>query len=97
MKVQPTNSIKQTRRTQPVSRQDAKESREEDRVSTSKRNRLDEVKQAAQRTGEQQHAERLRQLEEQIKMGTYRPDPGRIAAEILRAAELQAQISAVLN
>ena len=43
-----------------------------------------------------QRAERLRDLEAAIRGGTYKPDPNRIAEEILRDAELNARLKALL-
>ena len=40
---------------------------------------------------------RLQQLETAIRAGTYQPDAGRIAAQILDAAQLDARLQALLG
>jgi len=97
MKVERLSGIKAARRVTPPAKADRKEERDSEKVSKKGSSQLESVKQAAKRAGEQQHAERLQELEAQIRAGSYRPDPGRIADEILRAAELHAQISLALN
>jgi negative regulator of flagellin synthesis FlgM len=41
--------------------------------------------------------ERLRAIENAVRQGTYRPDPQRIAQQILNEAEISAKVQALLK
>jgi anti-sigma28 factor (negative regulator of flagellin synthesis) len=43
------------------------------------------------------HAARLQQLESQVRSGGYRPDPSRVAEQILADAEVDARLQAMLD
>ena len=97
MKINGVSGVKPPRKVEQPTQEPKREGEPTDRVSTQQQQRLDEVRRAAQQAGDQQHEARLRELEQQIKLGTYKPDPRRIAEEILQAAQLQAQVAAMLH
>ena len=97
MKVNKVSGISPSRQVAAVTKRDKQKEEAGEKVSTAESSRLERVKQAARKAGEQQHTARLQELEAQIQAGTYKPDPAKIADEILRAAELQAQITLALN
>lgn len=80
-----------------VSRE-AREKRERaDRVSTSESAKVaSAVAEAAQGAGATRAA-RLRQIEAAVRQGVYRPDPQRIAQQILNEAEIAAKVQALLT
>jgi len=43
------------------------------------------------------HAARLQQLEAQVRSGGYKPDPSRVAEQILSDAEVDARLQAMLD
>jgi anti-sigma28 factor (negative regulator of flagellin synthesis) len=97
MKVNKVSGVSPSRQVAAVAKRDKQQEEQGEKVSRTDSGRLERVKQAARKAAEQQHTARLQQLEAQIAAGTYKPDPQKIANEILRAAELQAQISIALN
>ena len=50
----------------------------------------------AQKAAGAGHASRLRDIENAVRLGTYKPDVGRIAEEILASAELDARLRTTL-
>jgi negative regulator of flagellin synthesis FlgM len=69
----------------------------EDRVSTRDSARIAEaVSQANQATAAARPA-KLKSIEAAVRQGTYRPDPQRIAEEILDDAELAARLQALFQ
>ena len=50
-----------------------------------------------QRAAGGQRTARLEQLESQVRSGGYRPDPSRVAEQILSDAEVDARIAAMLQ
>ncbi|RMG11302.1 MAG: flagellar biosynthesis protein FlgM [Deltaproteobacteria bacterium] len=68
-----------------------------DRVSTDAAARLEAAVTEAQRQAGLDRAARLEALEAAVKSGVYRPDPQRIAQEILYSAELAARLRAMLK
>src|ERR671926_343736 len=67
-----------------------------DRVSVDEAQKLaDQVQVARMRAGGARSA-RLSQIEAAVRGGHYRPDPGQIAEQILSAAEVDAQLQAML-
>jgi negative regulator of flagellin synthesis FlgM len=68
-----------------------------DRVSTSETGKVaSAVAEAAQGAGVTRAA-RLRQIEAAVRQGVYRPDPQRIAQQILNEAEIAAKLQALLR
>ncbi len=67
-----------------------------DRVSTDDSAKIAEVIARASGTASAGHAAKLQAIEAAVRQGTYRPDPQRIAQEILNDAELAARLQALL-
>ncbi|OFX24432.1 MAG: hypothetical protein A2V77_19725 [Anaeromyxobacter sp. RBG_16_69_14] len=67
-----------------------------DRVSTADSARIAETIARASRTAGAGHSAKLQAIEAAVRQGTYRPDPQRIAQEILNDAELAARLQALL-
>jgi negative regulator of flagellin synthesis FlgM len=68
-----------------------------DRVTADERRSLETVTLRAREVLNRSRAERLDGLKAQIEAGTYRPDTGRLAEEILRDAEIEAMLRALLR
>jgi negative regulator of flagellin synthesis FlgM len=68
-----------------------------DRVSTSESEKIARVIRQASQTASAGRAARLQSIETAVRQGTYRPDPARIAAQILDDAELAAQLQALFR
>ncbi|HEY7725431.1 MAG TPA: flagellar biosynthesis anti-sigma factor FlgM [Anaeromyxobacteraceae bacterium] len=69
----------------------------EDRVSTEESARVAAAVAAAARRGGGSRAQMLHAIETAVRQGTYRPDPGRIAQQILDEAELAARLQILLG
>jgi negative regulator of flagellin synthesis FlgM len=68
-----------------------------DRVSTSDSDRVAAVVAAASRGASSVRTAKLAAIEAAVRQGTYRPDPARIAQEILDDAELAARLQAMFG
>ena len=68
-----------------------------DKVSTNEQERVSTVTSEAQELASKERSVRLQELEAQVQAGTYKPDAGRIAEQILAEAELNARIRSMLN
>jgi negative regulator of flagellin synthesis FlgM len=68
-----------------------------DTVSSAAAERLARAVAVARQGSGVNRAERLQQLEAAIRSGTYQPDAGRIAEQILDAAVLDARLEAMLK
>ncbi len=68
-----------------------------DKVTTEQRRHLETLTKQALETAKRVRTERLAAIKAQVRAGTFRPDPGRIAEEILREAELEAQLRAAFD
>lgn len=95
MKVKGTKNVDSVKATQPVAGE--RRSTVRDRVSTGASARLEAAVAEAQRQAGLERAARLEALEAAVKSGIYRPDPQRIAQEILYSAELAARLRAMLK
>lgn len=67
-----------------------------DRVSTEETRQVAAAVAAASQGAGVARAARLRDIEAAVKSGTYRPDPQKIAQEILDEAELSAKLQSLL-
>jgi negative regulator of flagellin synthesis FlgM len=78
---------------------DARQVRERspDRVSTAETAKVARAVAAASQGAGAARAARLQAIEAAVRNGTYKPDPQRIAQEILDDAELSAKLQAVLH
>ena len=96
MKISDTNAVAQV----GITPRQAKPSGPADPTDTVSNEAADKVARAVsvarQATGVNRSA-RLQELETAIKAGTYQPDVGRIAAQILDAAQLDARLQALLG
>lgn len=99
MKVTDVSQIKAVQPTAaPDGTREAREKRERaDRVSTAETARVAAAIGEAMQGGGAARAERLRAIEAAVRQGTYRPDPQRIAQQILNEAEIAAKIQALLE
>jgi negative regulator of flagellin synthesis FlgM len=68
-----------------------------DRISTDDSARVAAVVSAAQENAGSGRTAKLRAIETAVRQGTYRPDPQRIAQEILDDAELAARLQALFR
>lgn len=68
-----------------------------DRVSAEQKRNLELMREEAVSASTKARAERLHAVRAQIREGIYQPDSNRIADEILRDAELEAMLRAVLT
>jgi len=96
MKVRDASQIKAV---QPSAGADApREAREKrERVSTAESERVSSAIAEASRGAGAARAARLRQIEAAVRQGVYRPDPQRIAQQILNEAEIAAKVQALLG
>ena len=75
----------------------ARAEREGDRVSTDDTAKVSAAISQASASAGSAHAAKLQSLEAAVRQGTYRPDPQRIATQILDDAELAARLQALLK
>lgn len=68
-----------------------------DRVSVQAAKEAEAAVAAASRTAGGRRAARLERLEAEVRSGGFRPDPGRVAAQILADAEVDARIAALMR
>ncbi len=68
-----------------------------DRVTVEETRQVAQLAAAASRESNAGRAARLRSIEAAVRSGAYRPSPGRIADEILAAAEIDARLRALFN
>lgn len=66
-----------------------------DKVSVEQSRAAATVVDSARKHVAQSRPQRLSQIEAAVRSGTYRPDPGRVAEEILNAAEVDAKLRAL--
>lgn len=75
----------------------AAEARASDRVSTETKDRLETIAKRSKAAASKDRESRLAELKSQIAKGEFRPDPSKIANEILRDAELEAMLRNMLS
>jgi negative regulator of flagellin synthesis FlgM len=100
MKVRDTSQIRAMQPgATPEPPKDPREKRESalDRVSTGESAKVEAAVAAAAHGASAARAARLVAIEAAVRQGTYRPDPHRIAQEILNDAEISARIQALLS
>ncbi|MFL5261891.1 MAG: flagellar biosynthesis anti-sigma factor FlgM [Anaeromyxobacteraceae bacterium] len=69
----------------------------EDRVSTAESGSVAAAIAAASTGASTARAAKLQAIEAAVRQGTYRPDPARIAQQILEDAELSARLQAIFG
>ena len=100
MKVTDTSQIQQLGTDAPVTKPRAAPSTATgsgDHVSTDDSARMAAAVATASASSGSAHAARLEAIEVAVRQGTYKPDPQRIAQEILDDAELAARLQAVFG
>jgi anti-sigma28 factor (negative regulator of flagellin synthesis) len=68
-----------------------------DRVTVSQSREVKASASAAQASAASGRSARLKDLEQQVRAGSYHPDPTRVAEEILQEAELEARLQTILR
>jgi len=68
-----------------------------DRVTVQETQQVTQLAAAALHESNAGRAARLRSIEAAVRSGAYHPSPGRIADEILAAAEIDARLRALFN
>ncbi len=99
MKVKDTSEIRpvDANRTQEAKRTQGGRAPHSDTVSTESKAELDAAVAAARQSLGQNRAVRLEAIEAAIRQGTFRPDPQRIAQQILDDAEVTAVLQSMLK
>ncbi len=100
MKVTDTSEIKRFAPATPADTprpSSAERSETEDRVSTDDSARVAAVIAQTSRSAAETRTAKLQAIAAAVKSGTYRPDPQRIAQEILDDAELAARLQAIFG
>ena len=96
MKVNDTTPLAPVRSLRPAE-QTQQVNSAKDKVSTNEQERVSTVTSEAQELASKERSVRLQELEAQVQSGSYKPDAGRIAEQILAEAELNARIRSLLN
>jgi len=99
MKVKETGAVRGVGASPPaeVRRKDAPAESAPSKVSTEATAQLDAAVVAARNVAVSGRATRLAAIETAVRQGTFKPDPQQIAQRILDAAELSAELQAMLN
>lgn len=95
MKISSTKDTASLTTARPVADREARMSLR-DRISVDQ-DRLEKIALVAREAASQQRAAMLSDLEAAVRNGTYKPDPKRIAKEMLRSAEVTKQLQAMLD
>jgi anti-sigma28 factor (negative regulator of flagellin synthesis) len=98
MKVEDKKPVSEVERVRTPSAQDgsaAKTPAPTDKVSVEQSRAAATVVDSARKHVEQSRPQRLKEIEAAVRSGSYRPDPGRVAEEILNAAEVDAKLRAL--
>ena len=96
MKVNDTTPLAPVRSLRPAE-QTQQVNSAKDKISTNEQERVSTVTSEAQELASKERSVRLQELEAQVQSGSYKPDAGRIAEQILAEAELNARIRSLLN
>lgn len=99
MKIQDKGAVRGAGATPPaeVRRKDAPPESAPAKVSTAATDQLDAAAMAARQIAASGRSTRLEAIEAAVRQGTFKPDPQQIAQRILDAAELTAELQALLN
>lgn len=96
MKVTDTSEIERFPPSAPIAGR-AERTEAEDRVSTHESAQVKAALAEARGAAASGHAAKLQAIATAVKAGTYRPDPQRIAQQILDEAELAAKLQAIFG
>ncbi|MCP4503803.1 MAG: flagellar biosynthesis protein FlgM [Deltaproteobacteria bacterium] len=97
MKVNETSNLAPVRALRPAEPAEKVRSANQDKVSTEERERVGNMSSEAKEMAGQNRAARLQALEAQVQSGTYKPNAGRIAEQILADVELEVSLRSMLN
>lgn len=95
MKIRDTNEVGRLGPTAPAT-EGARPQKSGDKVSTDAQQQVEQAVATAQLSSASARSAKLQALESAIAAGTYRPNPGQIADQILESAELTARLRAML-
>lgn len=91
----PLSQVERTPAADAVQQQQQRVGTRPDRVSVEQTRTAAEVAQNAKKAVNEDRDVRLRRLEAAVKGGSYRPNPSKVAEEILAQAELDARLRAL--
>lgn len=97
MKVTELKSVVGPERAKPVDPHATDGTGPKDRVSVEATKEAEATIAAAKKAAGGKRAARLERLEAEVRSGGYRPDPGRVAEQILADAEIDARLTALLK
>ena len=97
MKVAGVKSVVGPERAKPVEPHAPDGTGPKDRVSVQATKEVEASVAVAQKAAGGKRAARLERLEAEVRSGGYRPDPGRVAEQILGDAEVDARLTAMLK
>lgn len=97
MKVTDVKTVVGPERAKPVEGQGPEIGGPKDRVSVQASKEAEAAIAVAQKAASGKRAARLERLEVEVRSGGYRPDPGRVAEQILADAEIDARMVALLK
>jgi len=97
MKVTDVKSVVGPERAKPVEPHAADGAGPKDRVSVEATKEVEAKVAVAQKAAGGKRAARLERLEAEVRSGGYRPDPGRVAEQILADAEVDARMAALMK
>ncbi len=99
MKVKDTSEIRSVdaNHAPEAKRTQASRAQASDTVTTESKAELEAAVAAARQSAGRNRTARLEQIESAIRNGTFKPDPKRIAQQILDDAELTAQLQSMLK
>ena len=97
MKVTEVKTVVGPERAKPVEPHAADGAGPKDRVSVEATKEVEASIAVAKKAASGKRAARLERLEAEVRSGGYRPDPGRVAEQILADAEVDARMAAMLK
>jgi anti-sigma28 factor (negative regulator of flagellin synthesis) len=97
MKVTDVKSVVGPERVKPAEGQAPELGGPKDRVSVEASKEAEATIAVARKAASGKRAARLERLEVEVRSGGYRPDPGRVAEQILADAEIDARMVALLR
>ena len=93
----PVTQVERPSATEAVAGQSPRVEARPDRVSVEQTRTAAEMAQSAKKAVNEDREARLKRLEVAVKGGTYRPNPSKVAEEILVQAELDARLRALFR
>ena len=97
MKVNDVNSVVGPERVKSVDTGPQLPPSPKDKVTVGDGQKVDQAVSMARSAAGASRAARAQQLEAQVRAGGYRPDPSRVAEQILADAEIDARLTAMLR